>query len=205
VTSPAPASYWQNWYEVINDLPELRQGDLFRDLTVALIPEDLPQLPASPGVSPTIDVELTKGDWIVLSASCDVSGDKLHGHALLASVLPATEQTLNASGQKALEEKMEVIRRGWDPARFLLAEFPSSAPPLPLSFVQYRAQALMPLAYLRRQCVGPRLRMRPPFREKLAAWAGSALARVGIEDSENIPQFKKQIFAAQIVRALDGT
>lgn len=199
-----PSQYWHNWYELIDDAQGLRQGDLFRNLTVALLPEDLPQIPEPPADPPAFKLDLVKGDWIVLSASCDVSEEKASGQVLLGIVLPATEKHLNAKGSKELEEKLEVIRRGWDPARFLLAECPGADPAFPLSVVQYRSQSLLPMGYVRRQCLKPRLRMRAPFREKLGAWAGAALARVGIEDSANIPPFKKQLFAAQIVRALDG-
>ena len=201
MTAPEPGTYWQHWYTIVEDSRGLRQGDILRNLTVALLPGDLADLPQQPTATPTIRLDLALGDWIVLSASCDVDERKADGQVLLAHVLPTTEKTLGASGAKDLKEKQEVIRRGWDPTRFLLAPCLGITPELPLSFTQYRTQALMPLAYLRRQCATPRIRMKPPFREKFAVWAGAALARVGIEDAENIPPFVSSIYAAHILRA----
>lgn len=180
----------------------MRQGDIMRDMVAVLLPQTLAPI-SKDAEAPALDLELAEGDWIVLSGSCDVEERVDRGHVLLARVLPVTETTLGAAGAKALAEKVEVIRRGWDPARFLLAECPAIDPAFPLSFVQYRSQLLLPIGYVRAHCAGRRLRMLSPFREKLGIWAGAALSRVGIESDQDIPPLRGQLWAAQILRGMD--
>jgi hypothetical protein len=201
--------YWKYWYEVISDERGLRQGDIIRQTVVALLPHDLEPIAPPPAEPPPITCDMALGDWIVLSASCDVAERIENAHVLLARVLPADSERLgvspgNPNARKELSEKVEVIRRGMDATRFLLAECPAIEPELPLSYVSYLPHALMPLSYVRRHCRGPRLRLRPPFREKFGQWAGTALSRVGIEDEAAIPRATKSLFAAQILRAHEG-
>ena len=65
---------------------------------------------------------------------------------------------------------------------------------------------LLPVSYLKRRCTGPRLSLRSPRRESFGAWAGAHLARVGIEDDEQI-RFagNSNLFPAQVLKAVSET
>lgn len=200
-TGDSDGDLWKHWYELPTDNLAQRQGDIFQKLVVPLLPHDLPAISPPPSEPPDIVWDIAYGNWITLSASCDIDEKHKQGYVLIAQVLPVELATLRAKDQKELDQKCEVIRRGWDPVRFLLPGCPDVDPTFPLSFVQYRTQAFVPLQYLRASSNGPRLRLRAPFREKLGIWAGSGFSRVGIEDSMNIPPFLKNLFAMQVLKA----
>lgn len=192
----------RSWYEIVRD-QSLRQGDIFRSVLGFWLPDGLPLTDPSGEESLAIDAHYERGDWIVLTASCDLQRDT-DTHALLARVIEATASNLNNSQtDKERLERLEVIRRGFDPLRHLLAEHPED-PKLPLSFVGYKTQVLLPIEYLRRNCTGPRLRLRSPHRERFGLWAGANLSRVGIEDSEQLRFLgKTYVGPAQILRSVE--
>lgn len=148
-----------------------------------------------------ISVNWARGDWIVLSASCDViRGDDTH--VLLARVLEATAENLGAENAKVRKQRTEILRQGYDWRRFLLAPFDAATPAFPLSFAEYAHQRFLPLAYMRAHCAGQRLRLLSPFREKFGNWAAANLGRVGVEDSCQIPRVTG-LSASAIVEIID--
>jgi hypothetical protein len=178
----------ESWYEVVAD-DSLRQGDIVRDLTAIWLAPDLPVLSEE---SEAAKVEFARGDWIVLSASCDL--DRMTpSQVLMARILPATHEILQTKDEKTRRERLEVLRRGFDPLRFLLPPH-AKDPKAELSFVTYRSQVLLPIAYVRKHCTKLRLRLRSPHREKFGNWAGTNLARVGVEDAEQIRFAGKDLF-----------
>jgi hypothetical protein len=181
---------WDHWYVPLVGDQTLRQGDIFRDLLIYSFPQDLP-VPAArpaPGASIPVDVEWARGDWIIMSASCDVDRPaRFYPQVVLGRVLPATPVTLGTHGDKEYAERIEVLKKGLEPTRFMLAQCPPATPPLPLSVVQYRVHVTMPADYLRRNCEAERLRLRHPIREVFGSWVGANIARVGPEDHILIP------------------
>lgn len=202
MTGSQSATVAPRWYEVVDD-DSLRQGDIFRALRAFWLPDDLCVTGNHDDVPAPVSLEHAQGDWIVLTASCDMERTR-KGQVLLASITHATQENLKVGVEKDRRERLEVIRKGFDPLRFLLAEC-ADEPQLPLSFVAYRTQVLLPISYLRRNCTGPRLRLRSPHREKFGAWAGANLARVGIEDSDQINIGGKEpwVGSSQILRSVD--
>lgn len=158
-------------------------------MLVFWLPQDLPRLDIDPPDDTPLETHPTfaRGSWIILSASCDIDR-AVDTHVLLARVIDASQTNLRAESTKVHKDKLEVLRQGYDPARFLLAKNDNTDPPFPQSFVEYRQQVFLPINYLRRQCDGSRLRLKPPFREKFGNWAGANLGRVGIEDAAQIPR-----------------
>jgi hypothetical protein len=188
------------WYEVVND-KSLRQGDIFITLYAFWLPPGI-KPPTKPGEKFEVTVEYELADWIILSASCDIDRIK-EGHVLFARVFQASDKYLKVKTDTERRERLEVLRRGFDPQRFLLAEH-TGKPELPISFVGYRTQVLLPVDYVLEYCKGDRLRMRPPHREKFGAWAGANLGRVGIEDADQIglPGKVPYIGSAQVLRSV---
>jgi len=186
-------AWWFWWYEIIEIGDEsLRQGDIFRNLVVFAPAQNMPVLEEKPAADEklSVDGEWDVGDWIVMSASCDVGRASAahYPHVLIAKVYPATAEELKAKGRK-LDEALEAIRRGLDFHRFLLAEWP----PLdfPRSYVEFRPHLTVPVEYLKRAChTRKRLRLEPPFREQFGNWVGANISRGGIEEEEQIPPYK---------------
>ena len=203
MTDPTTHSHSRDWYDITTS-PELRQGDIFRRLLAFWLPQDLPVLESDPSENEpmAVRVRYARADWIVVSASCDViRGNDVH--VLLARVAEVNAETMRAPKAAELRDKIEVLRQGYDPWRFLLARTDDAIPPFPMSFVDYRQQVFLPLAYMLAHCSRPRLRLRPPFREKLGAWAGASLGRVGVEDASQIPK-QSSFSASNVLKAVEG-
>ena len=176
-----------HWYERVVDTT-LRQGDIFRDLRVWWLPDELPAAGTEPGDDAQIACEWAVGDWIVATASCDIV-QRRNAHCLLCRVSEANSATLRAQTEKELAERREVIRKGQHPRRFLLPEFRSATPALPLSVVVFEQQVLLPVRYLQESATVERLRLMHPFREKFGSWIGERFSEIGPEDHTLIPQF----------------
>lgn len=190
-----------HWYEVPAG-PELRQGDILRDVFVIWFPQETTIDPPPTDKSQfTVVPEWQKGDWIVMSASCDLdrSADD-YPHALLGRVVQATIGTFGVTTDKEFRQRCEVIRKGLEPSKFLLPEHPNAQPPFLLSTVLYRQHVTMPADYIRRECGGRRLRLKHPFRESFGAWVGANIGRVGPETHTLIPEFVKT-YPAHVLKA----
>lgn len=178
------------WYQVVDD-DSLRQGDLFRGLVAYWA-----KAPAGDGTE--VEVGTVSGDFIIVSASCDVD-QKGYDYVLLNRVYAADETNLGLKGDD-LQKAIEVIRRGLHPARFLLSSTESINPSLPLSFVTSKQHTLLSIQYLRSKCVGPRLRLRSPLREAFGSWVAACFGRVGIELSAQIPRLSANLYPGQVLK-----
>ena len=144
------------WYETVDDT-SLRQGDIFIDLICYWLSQDLePESPAPP-------VSKATGTWIVGQASCDMEARGLE-RVVVLEVLPASRRTLRIAEnapEKELKKRLEVIRSGAYPRRFLIPERPDGRVKIPMSVVAWDNLATLPTEYLRRHyCHGPRLRLK---------------------------------------------
>jgi hypothetical protein len=197
----APAPYHRDWYESVSG-DSLRQGDIFRNLLVYWLPQDLVDTGTDPqGEAQSIRAEYHRGAYIILSASCDVD-QRGYDQVLLTRIVDATHQTLKVQTEKEFHLKLEVLRQGLVPSQFLLAAHPEVSPVFPLSVVQYKVHSLLPIQYVKRCCTGERLRLRSPHRERFGTWAGANLSRVGPENDSLIPRFT-QIYAKDILAAVE--
>lgn len=175
----------QFWYQTVED-KSLRQGDIFVDLTCYWFDNDLAPDTLNPSV-----LKAT-GTWIVAQASCDMEARGLT-RVVVLEVLPASRKTLRIDEQapeKELSKRLEVIRRGAYPRRFLIPECSEGKVTIPMSVVVWDNLATLPTEYLRHHyCNGPRLRLRSPLREKFGNWVGARFSAVGPEDDAVIPHF----------------
>jgi hypothetical protein len=193
VTEPRKTA-GDHWYDAIRG-PTLRQGDIFRQIAVYWLPEQLP----GPGNESSAKLLFKTGDWIVLDASCDLEQKKC-SNVLLAPVYEATRENLKCGTDKEWRERLEVVRRGLYQTRFLLAEWPRAQPTLPYSFVDSTWHVLMPLTHLE-AVEGQRIRLRSPLREQFGNWVGTCFSRVGPENETQIPSFTKSLHDAHRLRA----
>ena len=199
-SSSTAAEPWQHWYEIIED-DSLRQGDLFRDLVVPLLPDSL-KLPDKIEPTDSIDIQWKEGTWILFSASCDLQAQRSN-FALLGLVVPL-EQMLELGNTKNRRQRAEILRRGLMPSKFRLAEHPELEPPFGDSVVDYRVHVTVPVPFLRRACISPRLRLKPPLREQFGSWVGSNISRVGIEDEMQIERDKAGVSDARLLEMVEA-
>lgn len=180
----------QAWYQVVEDDDSLRQGDIILNLFALAFPQNLSVFRQKPAPDEKIPTEGILGDWIIMSASCDVGHTpKKYPYVLVGRILPAVSEKLGGAKGKDLEQMLEVMRRGNDMTKFLLAECPRLDPTFPRSFVQFRPHLTLPLDHLKRACVGKRLRLKSPHREAFGNWVGHNFSRVGVEDRDQIPAY----------------
>lgn len=187
------------WYETVDDR-SLRQGDIFVDLACYWLSSDLAPDTPSPSVAKAV------GTWIVAQASCDMEARGLE-RVVVLEVLDASRKTLRI-GEEApkseLKKRLEVIRRGAYPRRFLLPQRSEGKVLIPLSVVSWDSLATLPTKYLRRHyCERPRLRLRSPLREKFGNWVGARFSAVGPENEAVIPRFAS-VYDHHVLTARDA-
>lgn len=188
------------WYETVDD-SSLRQGDIFTDLVCYWLANDLTPY------NPESCVERERGTWMIAQASCDMQGR--HGkRVVMVEVLPANRQTLGIGGGAAegeLMKRLEVIRRGVYPRRFLMPKHPDPDVGIPLSMVVWQNLATLPTEYLRAYyCKRPRLRLKSPLREQFGNWVGTRFSAVGPEDTALISRFMPRMHDHHVLDATDS-
>ncbi len=194
---PKSDDYSSSWYEVVTDA-SLRQGDIFRELLVFRPNEDVEPSDVASVPDGHALMDYDRGDYIVMSASCDVAQSG-YPYAVLGRIVEASESILKVTG-KDYKPRIEVLRQGLVPSQFLLAGSLTITPAFAQSIVTYKVHALLPVQYLKKCCTAPRLRLKHPFREKFGNWVGSCFSRVGPEDHTLIPRVT-QIFPSHILAA----
>ena len=200
---PVVPPYHEHWYEVLHGPTDiLRQGDILMDLAVHWLADDFDEALATAQALP---LRSLVAPWIVASASCDLdhpSGDS--PHALVAALKPVTKEVMRMPKKSDFLAACEVLRRNRYPGAFLISDHPDTG--FGFHFADFQTFVSLPIAYLRRMAMDrtPRLRLKSPFREDFAAAAGSHLARVGPEVSQQIPRFTKTLFPTKIQRAVES-
>lgn len=203
-----PEPHEAHWYESPQQTP-LRQGDIFFDLQIFRPAESIVSAGDNANAqTESVGVQVVEGNWIVLDASCDVDhGDGRPAtcqYVIVAPVMAANTTTLGGVTGKELEQRLEVIRRGGYPGKFLLSAFSEASPSFPISYVEFRGHLTTPHSHLLTHISKRRLRIKSPWREAFGNWVGNCISRVGPEDNTNIPRFVKALHDAQRLRAGDG-
>lgn len=198
---PANASFAEAWYEVIQ-VEELRQGDVLVAMPV-FMQDPNAQLPSAEAISKgqqvTVPGNCALASWVILSPSCDLDTGRSK-QVLLGQCLEANQSNMSSQGEKDHKQKLEVVRRGLDPSKFMLPAYEAD-PSLPCSIVSNRSLAMLPLDFVKRFVAGRRrLRLRHPFREKFGNWCGQWISNVGPENRSLIPSFA-QVHAQHVLDA----
>lgn len=199
----AAVPFWTHWYDLA-DFENLRQGDILRELTVLWFPQGLTVDEEKVTAKEEIDAKPSyrRDDWVVLTASCDMENNS-NAQVLLARVFEPNLTNLKVQNEEEVKLTLEVIRRGQYPTRFLLPEFEKDNFRFPRSVVDFHVHVLMPIQYLIRVAVSPRLRMKSPFREQFGNWVGACFSRVGPETVTQIPRIMPRVWPKQVLRATD--
>ena len=168
-----------DWLEVVEG-PGLLQGDLLMNCPVVTVSGDMP-FPLPEDFEPAVDVSYY--DLVVLTQSCDLHNDKVED-ILLAQVV-AWAEAVRAGGAENPALKSREFRRaliaGNVPGLSLLRKR-DSPPLLPWSVVDFHRLFTLTKSFAQKfaASMGPRLRLRSPYREHLAQAFARYFMRVGL-------------------------
>lgn len=169
-----------DWYEVVN-VPDLLQGDI------------LPRCPVVTVLDPLIwplqaeakfSVGVTARDLVVMTQSCDLENDKVED--VLLAQLVNWSQTLRNESQRgnqfiqSVQFRRQLIAGNVPGLSLLHKRLPE--PGLDWSVVQFHHLYSLPRSFLQQftASLGPRLRLRSPYREHLAQAFARYFMRVGL-------------------------
>lgn len=172
-----------SWYALASG-SDLQQGDILQSCKVITVEAD--QLLAISDEQKAI-ASLKTYDVIILNQSCDLEQNKLE--ALLVcpvfSLAVASASRIDFMRPKVLEK----IRRGFEPALFMLAAPSLPSFPSEIHIVQFRQLYVLPFDYATNlaKSQSPRLRLLPPYREHLSQAFARFMMRVALPT--DIPKF----------------
>ena len=177
--------YYRNlrwpWFCVV-DGDSLQQGDLLTNLRF------IPSQPAREGNSSardavlaekTQDIDGLKGDFIVITQTCDLEPNCRVNNVVICPVKPLAEA---ASEERRIRENIHNLKNCNLIGYYYLNRCDFRELERPESIVLFYDIFMLPLGYLRNFATGlkQRLRLLPPFREGLAFNFARCYGRVGL-------------------------
>lgn len=169
-----------DWYEVVTG-SSLLQGDILLRCPLVSLFEQLPW-PIVADVKPAIEVAFR--DVVVMTQSCDLENDKIED--VLLAQLESWPQLVHdeiQSGNSFIRSVQfrRILIAGNAPGLSLLHKR-SVEPTLDWSVVVFRHLYTLPKSFLQHyvSSLGPRLRLRSPYREHLAQAFARYFMRVGL-------------------------
>lgn len=160
-----------HWYEVVTG-PKLEQGDVLTDLAA-------PRAVADEGAPGGYRIRVGRGNYIVLSQTCDLENEKLQ-EVLLADVQAYQSDAYTVDRARSTAFRKALIQ-GSDWAYFLLPEFDGLLK-FPWSIVNFHYLFLVDVGACtkRAEQMGSRLRLVPPYKEHLAQSFGRYMMRIAL-------------------------
>lgn len=179
-----------SWYEVIEG-SDLLQGDILRGCPLFRVAVDAAWEP-SEGAS--LDVDTTLEDVVILSQSCDLENHNVED--VLIGQVSSWKDVVRAENEKGntfinSSKFRKQLVDGNVPGFSLLHEHPAE-PYLAWSVVNFHRLHTLPKGYLLQRVsdMGPRLRLRSPYREHLWQAFARYFMRVGLP--HNAGAFEKE-------------
>lgn len=165
------------WYETVRD-DSIEQGDILRGFEV-LIPRNPPGSDTN-----EIPIDLEAYDVIVMTQTCDIAHGKVRSLLLCPwwDLWRFIDQA-NASGQTQWgSDQREALRRGNLPGYHLLNEASQDGIEIGLGIVDFHTVHTAPSEHVRAFVTkaGPRLRLRPPYKEHLGQAFARFFMRIGL-------------------------
>jgi hypothetical protein len=169
-----------DWYQVVQEAT-LLQGDILLRCPVIVMAAELNW--SRPPDAP-MDVDIEELDSIVMTQSCDLENNKVE-EVLLAQVVawPTVVSTQAQRGNPYVQSRnfRKQLVEGNIPGLSLLHKR-AEEPTLPWSVVDFRRLFTLPKRLITRFAadLGPRLRLRSPYREHLSQAFARYFMRVGL-------------------------
>ena len=160
-----------DWYEVVSG-PKLEQGDVLTNISAPRAVQD----DNAPG---GFRIRLGRGDYVVLSQTCDLENSKLQ-EVLLADISDY-QSAANSTDRARSKAFRKALVQGTDWAYFLLPEF-EGPPNFSWSIINFHYLFLIDVGACTRQAerLGSRLRLVPPYKEHLAQSFGRYMMRIAL-------------------------
>lgn len=169
-----------DWYEVVEG-PVVLQGDILPSCPVFQVAADL-KWPVSDPTGVRLNATVT--DLVVMTQSCDLVNSKVE-EVLLAQRMAWSDlvhvQTQGGNDVVKSSRFRKLLVEG-NIFSLLLLHKRDTAPELPWSVVDFHRVFTLPKAFVTQfaALVGPRLRLRSPYREHLAQAFARYFMRVGL-------------------------
>jgi hypothetical protein len=174
----------ESWYEVVSD-GSLQQGDIFIGFPLVSYEttDDLFEKLADDSESIDIAASGSPADIIVMTQSCDLEHDKLD----MVVVCPVWSVDHLKKEHKFGKDRLNRIISGRQPDMHMIHE--SDDPKFPMSVVEFKRIQTVPLPWLMAcaKTQSPRVRLKSPYRERLAQAFGMYFMRIGTP--VDIPKF----------------
>lgn len=164
------------WYRIVGADEPLQQGDIFWDCPIVVLPEPTFLLEVSQGRNPVASVNTTVqfADVIVLTHSCDIPKRDMDRvlvcpHRDAREVAPRKEERAN-------------IRKGRVLAYHLIEACEIGGYEFDQRVIDFRLVSVVPKLFLEQlaQRIGHRVRLLPPYREKMAQAFAFYFGRIGL-------------------------
>jgi hypothetical protein len=173
-----------SWYEVVSD-GSLQQGDIFVGFPLLSYEstDDLFEKLADDSESIHIEASGSPADIIVMTQSCDLEHDKLD----MVVVCPLWSVDYLKKKYDFGKDRLNRIISGRQPDMHMIHK--SNDPEFPMSVVEFKRIQTVPLSWLKgiAETLSPRLRLKSPYRERLAQAFGMYFMRIGTP--VDIPKF----------------
>jgi hypothetical protein len=189
-----------DWYELVRG-ETLEQGDIFDACPVFRPPSDLP-CPIDQNYE-SLEFTGSLMDAVVMSQSCDIAPCQ-KSDMWLVLFCPVWELSAAAKVNPFLTSGFgkEECRRGHLPGYHMIDGCQNGRLQRGISIVSFREVWSLPLNFVRQMAAksGPRLRMRPPYKEHLAQAFARYFMRVGLP--ADIEPFKSETAEREIMKKL---
>ncbi len=189
-------------YECVISSRELRQGDIIRDCPVFKPPADFPW-PLSKNEQ-SVDMVTETQDLVVLSQTCDlVPGQKNDMWLVVMCPLWSLEEVSKENAFLASGYGRETCKLGGMPGYYMLPTWDNKQISCPISVVSFREVWSLPLSLVARLAeeLGPRIRLKSPYREHLAQAFGRYFMRVAVDYDQLFPSFANSKEENEIMKA----
>lgn len=176
------------WYEIVPPGAPLEQGDFLNDYPIPIIPTELAELAsASEGARLDSTIPVKRYNLVVLTQSCDIP--KLtDDDDLLLCPREDYEQVSAADSNLAGESGWSHLVKGHVISLHIISESPLAGHSFPYQVIYLRKifASRMGVAKAHALNQGPRVRLRPPYREHLGQAFARQFMRVGLP--EDLPR-----------------
>lgn len=184
-----------SWYDIVEKSDDLDQGDFIDDCEFVIPEYILIDPEKKPSHLLTVLTEVY--DVVIVSQSCDLENEKIDN--VLVCPRWSYRQYIEAKLEKDvnfnIKDNLEQIRRGKEYRYYMLNQSNFADLSCDIQIVDFNIVFTIPYDTMKEMAKLPekRLRLRSPYKEKLAQAFGYCHMRIGL--SVDIPKFDKAVLA----------
>ena len=182
------------WYEIVEVSEELEQGD-FVDNCEIFVPTYIPNDSTNDAFAYKVEIDSYRLNVVVINQSCDLGNNKGLDHVLVCLRKPSSAYKNPNMSMKQFYSSLEEIRKGQRYRHYMLHESNLQEYPCETQIVDLGSVFSVPYDIIKQMAKAhdKRLRLRSPYKEKLAQAFGYYYMRIGLP--VDIPEFSAKTFA----------